>query len=93
MVFSFFLNFKLFNQGILLLNPKVLRQQSNDDDTRYNSLKIIKLWTHETYRVFADRLVDPKDRAEFFKTIKVKNIFFYYLLKYIHLKIKEWNIN
>jgi dynein heavy chain len=75
-----------FLQGILLLNPKVLRAQINDEDSRFNSLKIIKLWTHEAYRVFADRLVDSNDRTLFFNTIKVNHLF---LLK----KKKEENQN
>ena len=58
-----------------MLNPKVLKSSSNDEDLRFNSLKIVKLWTHEMYRVFADRLIDSEDRTEFFNTIKVSFIY------------------
>jgi dynein heavy chain len=35
------------------------------------SQKIIRLWIHEVYRVFYDRLVDETDRDTFFGMIKV----------------------
>lgn len=41
-------------QGILMVPPKKL----TDDE------KLTRLWTHETYRVFYDRLVDNKDRDQ-----------------------------
>ena len=34
--------------------------------------KMYRLWVHELYRVFYDRLVDSTDRQEFFNFIKVK---------------------
>ena len=45
----------------------LLQSQSAD-----SASKMYRLWVHEVYRVFYDRLVDPKDRQEFFDFIKVK---------------------
>eukprot|EP00794_Sanderia_malayensis_P006878 gene6878-7653_t len=47
-------------QGILLLDPKV-------DAT---AQKITRLWIHEVYRVFYDRLVGQEDQEKFFEIVK-----------------------
>lgn len=48
-------------QGMLLFQG-----QSAD-----SSAKLYRLWVHEVYRVFYDRLVDQDDRGKFFTFIKV----------------------
>ncbi|KAJ3342024.1 Dynein heavy chain 7, axonemal [Gonapodya sp. JEL0774] len=48
-------------QGILLAKPEKF---SGDP------AKMIRLWVHEAYRVFYDRLIDDKDRDWFFNEIK-----------------------
>eukprot|EP00795_Rhopilema_esculentum_P000293 gene293-9945_t len=47
-------------QGILLLDPRV---GASPD-------KITRLWIHEVYRVFYDRLTDQQDRQKFFEIVK-----------------------
>jgi len=47
-------------RGILLV-PSTHLQETD---------KLIRLWVHEVYRVFYDRLVDDQDRAFFFELIK-----------------------
>lgn len=41
-------------QGIVMVPPKKLTDPE----------KLVRLWTHEIYRVFHDRLVDSKDREQ-----------------------------
>ena len=53
--------FMNFFQGILLFDPKVGATPE----------KITRLWIHEVYRVFYDRLVDQQDRRKFFDIVKV----------------------
>ena len=52
-------------KGILLLKPKVVPQGVD------GAQKICRLWMHEVYRVFYDRLVDDADRETFFRIVKV----------------------
>lgn len=47
-------------QGILLIRP-----ESVPEGTAGNH-KLTRLWVHEVYRVFYDRLVDDADRDQFF---------------------------
>ncbi|XP_071815449.1 dynein axonemal heavy chain 3-like isoform X3 [Apostichopus japonicus] len=51
-------------QGILLIHPDCVPQ--GVDGAR----KLVRLWVHEVYRVFYDRLVDDEDRETFFKVVK-----------------------
>ncbi|XP_077987554.1 dynein axonemal heavy chain 3-like isoform X2 [Glandiceps talaboti] len=51
-------------QGMILVHPKCVSAGAE------GSHKLIRLWVHEVYRVFYDRLVDETDRHEFFKLIK-----------------------
>ncbi|KAL3852322.1 hypothetical protein ACJMK2_015979 [Sinanodonta woodiana] len=51
-------------QGVLLLKPDVLPEGIE------GSQKIVRLWVHEVYRVFYDRLVDDNDRETFFQMVK-----------------------
>lgn len=53
-------------QGVLLLKPAVLAEGSTE-----NGQKIVRLWVHEVYRVFYDRLINEEDREMFFKMVKV----------------------
>ena len=53
-------------QGILLCKGE--RVPDGTDGAH----KMIRLWVHEVYRVFYDRLVDESDRATFFKLTKVR---------------------
>ncbi|KAM7384052.1 hypothetical protein PAMA_011415 [Pampus argenteus] len=39
--------------------------------------KLIRLWIHEVYRVFYDRLIDNEDKATFFSIVKERTSFFF----------------
>ncbi|KAM9311612.1 dynein axonemal heavy chain 3-like [Gastrophryne carolinensis] len=51
-------------QGITLLKP------SQADQSTAGAQKIMRLWIHEVYRVFGDRLVSSQDRKLFFHIVK-----------------------
>lgn len=59
-------------QGVLLLKPAVVAEGSTE-----NGQKIVRLWVHEVYRVFYDRLINEEDREMFFKMVKVPLILDY----------------
>lgn len=48
------------------------------------ALKIARLWVHEVYRVFYDRLVDDQDRHTFFGIVKVISGYIYFNTSYIN---------
>ena len=71
----------------MLLKPEVV------PDGQEGSQKIIRLWIHEVYRVFYDRLVDETDRDLFFNMVKVRQdcvvmiswlVNVYHILHYLH---------
>ncbi|XP_067915582.1 dynein axonemal heavy chain 3-like [Heterodontus francisci] len=51
-------------QGLLLLKSDCVPQGIEGDH------KLMRLWIHEVYRVFCDRLVDTQDRKLFFHIVK-----------------------
>ncbi|CAH1783204.1 unnamed protein product, partial [Owenia fusiformis] len=51
-------------QGILLMKPEVTPEGQEGGQ------KVMRLWVHEIYRVFYDRLVDEPDRETFFNMVK-----------------------
>ncbi|XP_066284547.1 dynein axonemal heavy chain 3-like isoform X3 [Branchiostoma lanceolatum] len=51
-------------QGVLLLSAESM---CGGKEAEY---KLIRLWVHEVYRVFYDRLVDDEDRKTFFSIVK-----------------------
>lgn len=48
-------------QGIVLVPPKKLTDPE----------KLVRLWAHETYRVFGDRLIDQSDRDQLLTMVNV----------------------
>ncbi|XP_073413059.1 dynein axonemal heavy chain 3-like [Dendrobates tinctorius] len=51
-------------QGIILLKPSQVHQSAE------GAQKLMRLWIHEVYRVFCDRLVSSLDRQKFFHIVK-----------------------
>ncbi|KAG8578265.1 hypothetical protein GDO81_010436 [Engystomops pustulosus] len=51
-------------QGIILLKPSQVHQSAE------GAQKLMRLWIHEVYRVFCDRLVSSQDRQKFFHIVK-----------------------
>eukprot|EP00064_Thunnus_orientalis_P010890 superscaffoldBa00001518_g10919 len=54
-------------RGVLLAPPTHMQ----DGD------KLIRLWIHEIYRVFCDRLIDNEDKETFFSIVKERTSFFF----------------
>ncbi|KAG2469298.1 DYH7 protein, partial [Polypterus senegalus] len=59
-----FRDFSRIIQGLLLLKADVIPAGTE------GARKLMRLWIHETHRVFCDRLVDDKDRQLFFRIVK-----------------------
>ena len=58
-------------QGILLFKAKsLIKTHNNSLKIHENSMTLIRLWAHESFRVFADRLTEWSDQELFFKKIK-----------------------
>lgn len=72
-------------QGVLLLQSHITPEGSE------GSQKIVRLWIHEVYRVFYDRLVDVQDQTLFFSMVKVgetkRNVFSIRLFKITSVKM------
>ncbi|KAM4746905.1 dynein axonemal heavy chain 3-like [Rhinophrynus dorsalis] len=51
-------------QGVMLLKPGEVPQSTE------GAHKLMRLWIHEVYRVFCDRLVSSQDRKTFFHIVK-----------------------
>ena len=58
-------------QGILLIDAKSI------PEGKEGGYKLIRLWVHEVYRVFYDRLVDDEDRSTFYGVIKVRLLLYF----------------
>ncbi|PNH03664.1 Dynein heavy chain 7, axonemal [Tetrabaena socialis] len=52
-------------QGFLLMPPQLLGEDPAEAKSKY-----LRLWTHEIFRVFYDRLVDGKDRSWFLSYLR-----------------------
>ena len=80
-------------QGICLFQPESL-----PDDPQAAGCKLIRLWTHEVYRVFYDRLSEPADRESFFAFVKVRVLYSYVLVsldqtisKHLHFESLQYS--
>ncbi|XP_063786085.1 dynein axonemal heavy chain 3-like [Pseudophryne corroboree] len=57
-------DFSRVMQGIILLKPSQVHHSAE------GAQKLMRLWIHEVYRVFCDRLVSSQDRKKFFQIVK-----------------------
>ncbi|XP_063719575.1 dynein axonemal heavy chain 3-like [Symsagittifera roscoffensis] len=55
-------------QGFLMFKSDSVRDVSGQNEANY---RLIRLWIHEVYRVFFDRLVDDLDRTKAFEIVNV----------------------
>lgn len=53
---------------LLLMHVCPLKQEGD---------KLIRLWVHEVYRVFSDRLIEDKDKEAFFDIVKERTTTFF----------------